>query len=123
MQLTDEARNVLLDTLTDRLNGGSLVIYAGSQSSPTELVRMELPSPAFLPASSGVMVGTDWPDSPIRRDGDAAWAELVSGAGQRLLILTVGPPGRADVVPDKLALEQGAVCRLRSVALSIPARL
>lgn len=122
MQLTDEARNALLGALGARLDAGALVIYAGSPSAARELVRVDLPSPAFFSPSSGVMVGTDWPDAPIQRDGTAAWAELVARQGERLLVLTVGGPG-ADVVLDSLSLTARGVCRLRSVALSIPAAI
>lgn len=134
MRLTVAARNWLVDRVANRLNGGTLAIYAGSlplepltESAQAPLVELRFASQAFYPAEQGLAEAYDIQPAVVRTTGEAGWAQLVTSTGEQVGDVRVRAVDAldvelGDVLVDRTDFHRGGLCEVGRVTLTVPLR-
>lgn len=132
LRLDDDSRNVMADGLVDQFDGGTLIIYTGTQPASandaptgTVLATITLPTPAFGAAAAGVVAksGT-WQDVSADATGTAGWFRVSSAAGPgtyRWDGSVTATGGGGDMELDTTSITAGGTVTVSTCQLTMPA--
>ena len=110
------------DGQTARLNGGSLLIYDGSQPADADtavstqnlLATLTLPNPAFGAAASGVATANAISSVAAGAAGTAAWFRALTSGAAKVCDGTVGVGSSYDCNINAVAIAIGATVAVTS---------
>lgn len=122
------ARNVAIDALLHRADGGSVLVYTGIQPATPEtpatgrlLATGTLGTPAFAPAVDGVAAATAVADEEsIEADGDAGWFRVVEADGTTAVWDGTCGTVNANLLFDNLSLIAGARLTFPALTYAVP---
>jgi len=119
LNLSDDARNVMLDALAKTMDGGSIEILSDTQRVLAELL---LSSPAGAPAVDGVLELNPITEEPVApATGTATVARVLTRTGAEVLSCDVGDRNSDAVIKLTTAtITAGGPVRLDSFQLSMP---
>lgn len=109
--LSTEIRNLRLNVLRDRINGGKLCIYGGERpytggSPGTKLAEFTFPDPCADDAEDGLLIFDQLQPSDASASGKATWARILSSRGSFVADASVGK-GEGDIQLKTTELFQG----------------
>lgn len=126
LRKNDALRNKEADDFADLWDGGTIEIRTGGQpadpdsaASGTLLATINLPTPAFSAAASGIIskLGT-WSATAVAT-ATAGWARFYNAGGTRSFDVTVGESA-SDLTIDDDAIVTDGVVTVTAFAISIP---
>ena len=120
--------NAMLNAMTALANGGTVVIYTGSQpatpdvalSGQTALVTMTLGTPAFGNASAGVATANAVGSGVAGNTGTATWVRVYASGGAAVWDGSVGTSGADMNFAASVAFVAGITYGLSSWTVSDP---
>jgi hypothetical protein len=120
-------RNAQADALGALFDGGTLNIYTGTQpasandaATGTLLCTIDLPTPAFGAAASGVISKAGTWQATALDDGTAGWGRFVSSDTNKRIDVSVAESA-ADVIIDDDAIVDLGVVTVTACTITVPA--
>jgi hypothetical protein len=121
-------RNEQINTFGDLFDGGTLLIYTGTQpadpnsaATGTLLATINIPSPAFGAPSSGAVAKAGTWSATITTSGTAGYARFISADTLKTMDVTVtNIPGGNDLLISSVNLSSGNTVSVISLIITEP---
>lgn len=126
-QISHAAANAAVNSITALLNGGTLLLYTGTQpagpdtavSGQTLLATLTFSATAFGNAVNGVATANAITAGTAGNTGTATWARMLSSGSVAEVDCSVGTSG-ADLNLSTTSIVSGASVSVTSLTLTLP---
>lgn len=120
--LSTEIRNLRLNVIRDKANGGKLCVYGGERpyaggGAGTKLAEFVFPDPCASDAEDGMLIFDALDGTEAKASGKATWARIVSSRGGFVADLSVGRD-EGDIQLKTVDLFQGMKVTVVSGSIS-----